>query len=271
MNTYSEIGIIGGSGFYNLDPDSSPGQSPYIDLPTPFDDEPVRLSQEKLNGIYVYFLPRHGAEHKSSPHNINYRANLWALKEVGVKNIIAINAVGGISIKLKPGSLVIPDQLVDYTWGRKHSFFDDLNSLHDHIDFTYPYDAEIRSILANEAINLNLPIIKQACFACTQGPRLETAAEIQKLKRDGCDIVGMTGMPEASLARELGLAYACIALVVNPAAGLNDEVLRIDKIKTVLDLGLQDIRKLLSASLSKLDTLPINTYSNEKLNKDGNS
>ena len=252
MSTYSAIGVIGGSGFYHLKPDSTSEQSAFIDLLTPFGEEPVRLIQDKLNGTDTYFLPRHGAQHKLPPHRINYRANLWALKEVGVKKIIAVNATGGISANLTPGTLVIPDQLIDYTWGREQSFFDGLNSLQDHIEFTYPYDGELRDILLNEAINLNLPIIKQACFACTQGPRFETAAEIQKFKGDGCDIVGMTGMPEASLARELGLAYACIALVVNPAAGLSDEVITIDKIKTVLDSGLQDVRLLLSASLGKL-------------------
>ncbi|MDG2091054.1 MAG: S-methyl-5'-thioinosine phosphorylase [Gammaproteobacteria bacterium] len=252
MSTYSAIGVIGGSGFYHLKPDSTSEQSAFIDLHTPFDEEPVRLTQDELNGTEVYFLQRHGSEHKLPPHRINYRANLWALKEVGVKKIIAVNAVGGISANLTPSTLVIPDQLIDYTWGRDQSFFDGLNSLQDHIEFTYPYSSELRDILLNEAINQNLPIIKQACFACTQGPRLETAAEIQKIKGDGCDIVGMTGMPEASLARELGLAYACIALVVNPAAGLSDEVITIDKIKTILDSGLQDVRLLLSASLGKL-------------------
>jgi len=253
MSVHSEIGIIGGSGFYHLNLDVTPDDSPdYLALPTPFSETVIRLSLEKLKGGHVYFLPRHGIQHTFPPHKINYRANLWALKEAGVKKIIAVNAVGGIGANLVPGSLVLPDQLIDYTWGREHSFFDGLNSLHDHVDFTSPYDDKLREVLISAATDLDMPIIKQACFACTQGPRLETAAEIQRLKRDGCDIVGMTGMPEAALARELNIAYASVALVVNPAAGLSHELITIEKIKSVLDAGLTDVRKLLSTSLFKL-------------------
>ena len=252
MGVYSEIGIIGGSGFYHLNPDATTVFSNINDIVTPFAETPVSLIEEKFNERDVCFLPRHGSQHNIPPNKINYRANLWALQKAGVKKIIAVNTVGGIAANLKPGSLVIPDQLIDYTWGRAHSFFDGLSSLHDHVDFTYPYDAELRDVLVQEAAKLNLSIDEQACFACTQGPRLETAAEIQKLKADGCDIVGMTGMPEAALARELGIAYACVALVVNPAAGLSDELITIDKIKSVLDEGLQEVRALLSASLSQL-------------------
>jgi len=250
-----DLAIIGGSGFYHLNTANSAeynAQNEYLDLSTPFAKEPIRLNKETLNTTSVYFIPRHGVDHNLPPHKINYRANLWALKEAGVRKIIAVNAVGGISPQMSPGSLVIPDQLIDYTWGRDHSFFDGLNSLHDHIDFTHPYDAQLRELLLNEAKILNLSVFSKACFACTQGPRLETAAEIQKLKGDGCDIVGMTGMPEAALARELGIAYACITLVVNPAAGLSEEKITIEKIKKVLDEGLQDVRYLLGACVTKL-------------------
>lgn len=247
------IGIIGGSGFYHLDADNTLDESDYLDISTPFSEVPVRVGKNNLNEIDVYFIPRHGTEHNLPPHKINYRANLWALKEVGVKKIIAVNAVGAINPKLASASLVLPDQLIDYTWGREHSFFDGLHSLHNHVDFTYPYDAELRDILFREAVSIELPIQDHACFACTQGPRLETAAEIQKFRHDGCDIVGMTGMPEAALARELGIAYACIAVIVNPAAGLTEELISIDEIKAVLTSGLQDVRRLLSASLVKLN------------------
>ncbi len=255
------LAIIGGSGFYQLDPPKSnksnepnkkTEQPKYLDITTPFAEEAIRLRQEALNTRGVYFIPRHGVQHHLPPHKINYRANLWALKQAGVQKIIAVNAVGGIKPQMISGSLVIPNQLIDYTWGREHSFFDGLNSLQDHIDFTYPYDAGLRSVLINEAKGLNLSVFNEACFGCTQGPRLETAAEVQKLKRDGCDIVGMTGMPEAALARELDISYACITLVVNPAAGLSKEIISIDKIKKVLDDGLQDVRKLLSACVEKL-------------------
>ncbi len=252
MSFYSEVGIIGGSGFYHLNPEANSEKTDYLEISTPFAEEKTRLTLEKLNGIDVYFLPRHGVQHNLPPHKINYRANLWALNEVGVKKIIAVNAVGCIRSDLEPGSLVIPNQLIDYTWGREHSFFDGINSLYDHVDFTSPYDAGLRNILISEAADLDIPIFNEACFGCTQGPRLETAAEIQKLKNDGCDIVGMTGMPEAALARELNIFYACIALVVNPAAGLSDEVINIGNIKTVLEAGIHDVRKLLSVSLVKV-------------------
>jgi 5'-methylthioinosine phosphorylase len=262
MSDYSDpainLAIIGGSGFYHLDPsksnkpNSKTAQTNYLDITTAFATEAIRLSQEAINARAVYFIPRHGVQHNLPPHKINYRANLWALKEAGVEKIIAVNAVGGINPQMMSGSLVIPDQLIDYTWGREHTFFDGLNSLQDHIDFTHPYDVELRSVLLDEAKSLKLSVFKEACFGCTQGPRLETAAEIQKLKSDGCDIVGMTGMPEAALAREFGISYACIALVVNPAAGLSEEIISIDKIKKVLDDGLQEVRKLLSACIEKL-------------------
>jgi 5'-methylthioinosine phosphorylase len=252
MSFHTEIAIIGGSGLYQLNPHTAPEDINYLDIPTPFADQACRLSQETLNNKSVYFLPRHGVEHSVPPHKINYRSHIWALKELSIKRILAVNAVGGIAPELTPGSLLIPDQLIDYTWGREHSFFDGLNSLHDHIDFTFPYDDELRNILIEEAANLNMSIIGQGCFACTQGPRLETAAEVQKLKHDGCDVVGMTGMPEAALARELGMAYACITLVVNPAAGLSEELITIERIKSVLETGLQDVRKLLTASLARL-------------------
>lgn len=247
-----DLAVIGGSGFYQLNPNNKIEEATYRDISTPFASEAIRLSHETLNSKSLYFIPRHGVQHNLPPHKINYRANFWALKDAGVKKIIAVNAVGGINSQMTAGALVIPDQLIDYTWGREHSFFDGLNSLHDHIDFTQPYDSELRHLLIKEAKNINLSVFNKACFACTQGPRLETAAEIAKLKSDGCDIVGMTGMPEAALARELGLAYACITLVVNPAAGLSDEDITIEKIKMVLNEGLQDVRELLAACVAKL-------------------
>jgi 5'-methylthioinosine phosphorylase len=252
MSFQSKIGIIGGSGFYQLDSSLPAEDIKYLEVETPFADQACQFSQETVDNRPVYFLARHGIDHSVPPHKINYRANNWALKELGVEKILAVNAVGGITENSKPGTLVIPDQLIDYTWGREHTFFDGLNSLHDHIDFTYPYDEELRKVLINTAKELKLNVVDRACFACTQGPRLETAAEVQKLKADGCDVVGMTGMPEAALARELGMAYACITLVVNPAAGLSDELITIDKIREVLDTGLQDVRTLLAASLTNL-------------------
>ncbi len=255
MSTTPDIAIIGGSGFYQLHSEptvSSADKSRVQEIATPYADESIRLTQDELNEHGVYFIPRHGRGHEIPPHKINYRANIWALRQAGVNKILAVNAVGGIHPDMQAGSLVIPDQLIDYTWGREHSFFDGLDSLHDHVDFTFPYDAELRESLIQSASTVNLSVFPQACFGCTQGPRLETAAEIRKLKQDGCDVVGMTGMPEAVLARELGIAYAAITLVVNPGAGLSDEIITIEKIKNVLSAGLQDVRVLLAEAIKLL-------------------
>ncbi|MDC0598893.1 S-methyl-5'-thioinosine phosphorylase [Gammaproteobacteria bacterium] len=254
MSIVPSTAIIGGSGLYGLSSSDSPPA--YKEVKTPYSSKPIELALEKVDQEQVWFIPRHGKEHSIPPHLINYRANLWALKEANVKNIIAVNAVGGITAKMAPGQIVIPDQILDYTWGREHTYFDGLNSLHNHIDFTWPYDKSLNQIVTTAARHLNLSIINSGVYACTQGPRLETAAEIIKLHSDGADVVGMTGMPEAALARELGIAYTSLALVVNWGAGLSDEALSIAEIKKVLAEGLSDVRKIIFASLPELNALP---------------
>ncbi len=249
--TTAKIAVIGGSGFYQLNPEKIIDSS-VLDIQTPYSEDPVQVVFQNLNNIAVAFIPRHGLDHNIPPHKINYRANIWALKQVGVETILAVNAVGAINLSLLSGQIVIPDQLIDYTWGREHSYFDGLNSLHDHIDFTEPYDSNLRNILLKELTKHQSSVLESACFGCTQGPRLETAAEVRRLKNDGCDLVGMTGMPEASLARELGIAYACIALVVNPAAGLSEKEISLDSIKQVLESGLDSIRSLINEALSHI-------------------
>jgi len=167
----------------------------------------------------VVFLPRHGYAHTIPPHDINYRANIWALREAGVSAVFAVASVGGIRESLPPGTLVVPDQIIDYTHGRPSTFFDSAEMPVTHIDFTLPYDGALRQRLAGAAARAGVALVDGGVYACTPGPRLETAAEIERLARDGADMVGMTGMPEAALARELGLPYATLALVVNAAAG----------------------------------------------------
>ena len=168
----------------------------------------------------VVFLARHGYGHTIAPHDINYRANVWALREAGVKALIACSAVGGIRDDLLPGTLVVPDQIIDYTWGRAVSYFSGEDQPVVHIDFSHPYDATLRRRLIEAAQAVGQPLATDGCYGCTQGPRLETVAEVHRYRRDGCDMLGMTAMPEAALARELDLPYAMLAAVANRAAGL---------------------------------------------------
>ena len=172
-----------------------------------------------------FFLPRHAEDHRIAPHLINYRANIWALKKLGVRKILAVNAVGGIHPDFATGDLVIPDQIIDYTFGREATFFDGVAEPLRHCDFSDPFSSELRAILVSAAAIGHRSVHDYGVYACTQGPRLETAAEIKKLKNDGCDLVGMTAMPEAVLAREMGMDYASICMLVNSAAGLGDQPL----------------------------------------------
>jgi len=197
------------------------------------------------------FLPRHGAGHKIPPHEINYRANIAALSDLGVTAIVAVNAVGAIHDDFLPGSVAIPDQLIDYSYSRDVSFFDGkLKAVH-HIDFTNPYSEVIRQriLQATEVVNSRSQtgcyVMSRGIYACTQGPRLETAAEIRRLAQDGCDMVGMTGMPEASLARELEIEYASLALSVNWAAGLSEDPITLEGMHSVLEGGMRYVSSVI--------------------------
>jgi 5'-deoxy-5'-methylthioadenosine phosphorylase len=237
--------IIGGSGLGKI---KSLQSSRREVVRTPYGDPSCPLSFGTLGDYDVVFLARHGAGHRIAPHEINYRANIWALKEAGVTEIIAVAAVGGIDPDLKPGALVVPDQLIDYTYGRAHTFFQGPDQPVTHIDFTYPYSASLRDQLIRACQVVGHPTIAQGTYGACQGPRLETAAEIRRLARDGCSVVGMTGMPEAALARELGLAYACLAVVVNPAAGVgaSSNAISLDDISKVMDSAMAEVVKVLS-------------------------
>lgn len=218
---------------------------------TPWGEPSAEVVTGRIGGKEVLFLARHGHPHRIPPHKVNYRANIQALKDAGATAIIAVNAVGGIHPDCEPAGLMIPDQIVDYTWGREHTFFaDDLDEV-VHIDFSWPYDEPLRQLLLKEASDLELNVMAKGVYGATQGPRLETAGEIQRMKRDGCDIVGMTGMPEAALARELDLPYACVALVVNMAAGLTDEVITMAEIEAALHQGMGSVMDLLEAVIAR--------------------
>ena len=244
-----KIGIIGGTGLTSLQGlDITEKKS----IQTPFGEPSDKLITGHYSGHDILFLPRHGSEHSIPPHKVNYRANIWTLQNAGVTHVIAVNAVGGISANLHSGSLVIPEQLIDYTWGRSHTFYED--GLDDvvHIDFTEPYCQFLRNNLYQASIQAELYVVNSGIYAAVQGPRLETAAEINRLDKDGCTIVGMTGMPEAGLAKELGLCYACIALVVNPAAGRGEGEITMEEIETSINSGMGDVRKILTQTISLL-------------------
>ena len=236
------LGIIGGSGLEQF-PELEVVQS--INQETPWGMPSAALIKGRLAGNDVVFLSRHGEAHTIAPHRINYRANLSALQLQGVKAIIAVNAVGGIDPEMRPADLVIPKQLIDYTHGRESSFFDGQQQALQHIDFSYPFSDNLRQLIVRTAIDSGIMVHAHGVYGVAQGPRLETSAEIQRMARDGCDIVGMTAMPEAVLARELDIPYASLAVVVNAAAGLSEQVICIDEIERVMQQRMVDVRRLL--------------------------
>ena len=215
------LGILGGSGLERVGVLEAPISQPVITQWGPPSAAPCIAM---LDHVRVAFIPRHGARHELPPHRINYRANLAALHSLGVRVVIGLNAVGGIAPWMGPGHLALPDQLIDYTWGRTQSFWDEASEMR-HVEFTEPMDASLRAELMAAAQGMIQPAAPRGTYGVTQGPRLETRAEIDRLARDGCDMVGMTLMPEAALARELELPYACIALSVNWAAGRGRQAL----------------------------------------------
>ncbi len=240
----ARLGVIGGTGLYELDGVEPVGRQHTCNR---WGEPSSALSFAACGERNLVFLARHGEQHNIPPHKVNYRANLWALKSAGVEQVIAVAAVGGISDHLPPASVVIPDQIIDYTYGRQHTYFeDDLESV-THIDFTEPYSDSLRGQLLQAADASHIAVTDGGVYAATQGPRLETAAEIRRLKQDGADIVGMTGMPEAALAREIGLEYACCALVVNWAAGCQGtEVIDHNEMQQVIDEAMGKVRAILT-------------------------
>ena len=240
--TATPLAIIGGTGLNRLQVLEN-SRVEHID--TPFGEPSAPLTHGILYDNPVVFLPRHGEGHTVAPHKVNYRANLWALNVCGVKNIVAIAAVGGIHPEISPSGLVFPDQIIDYTWSRDHTYFEDVRSEMAHIDFTRPYCETLRMRLIEVAREADLGAREFGTYAATQGPRLETAAEIDRLERDGCDIVGMTGMPEAALARELGICYATCAVCANRAAGRSESGITMAEIHQNLSEGMKRVLVLL--------------------------
>ena len=213
------LAVIGGSGLSQL---ANLDVSHREVLRTPYGEPSGAVTFGQICGRPVAFLARHGYGHTIPPHEVNYRANIWALWKSGAVGIVSVASVGSIRSDLKPGDVVVPHQIIDYTWGRKATYHDGQDGKVVHIDFTDPYDEALRQQLIQAAVASGVAVSASAVYAATQGPRLETAAEINRLERDGVDVVGMTGMPEAALARELGVPYAAISVVSNYAAGRAD-------------------------------------------------
>ena len=213
------LAVIGGSGLSQL---ANLDVSHREVLRTPYGEPSGAVTFGQICGRPVAFLARHGYGHTIPPHEVNYRANIWALAQRGALAIVSVASVGSIRADLKPGDIVIPHQIIDYTWGRKSTFHEGPDCTLTHIDFTEPYDRALRERLIAAATATGIPVSLGAVYAATQGPRLETAAEINRYERDGVDVVGMTGMPEAALAREIGVPYAAISVVSNYAAGRAD-------------------------------------------------
>jgi 5'-methylthioadenosine phosphorylase len=238
------LGIIGGSGLSKL-ANMEVGRRKVVR--TPYGEPSGALTFGRIGECDVIFLARHGYGHTIAPHQVNYRANLWALKESGANEIVSVASVGSIRNDLWPGVLVLPHQIIDYTWGRSSTFFEGHGVAVTHIDFTEPYSVSLRRKLAAAAAACGERIVDAGVYATTQGPRLETAAEVTRLERDGADIVGMTGMPEAALAREIGLEYAAIAVVANFAAGRgeSEHAIPLDRIGAVLEESMGRVRKII--------------------------
>lgn len=242
------LAVIGGTGLDGLDgfvlretraPD------------TPFGAPSAPLLLGRAGDREVVLLARHGRPHHIPPHRINYRANISALQALGVRGILAVNAVGGISASMTAGALAVPHDLIDYSWGRAHTFSDGAPGQHlAHIDFTAPFDGDLRRRLLAAAEAVDEELVPFGVYGVAQGPRLETAAEIRRMARDGCDLVGMTAMPEAALAREAGIPYAMLCVVANPAAGLTAEPVTLAAMQAVLSGAMARVQRVMGALLA---------------------
>ena len=244
------LALIGGTGLTELDE-----RAETLDIDTPYGPASAGIRVVSTDPIRLLFLPRHGNPHRFPPHKVNYRANMWALREAGADHVLAVYAVGGVDTNYRPGVLSAPDQLIDYTWGREHTYSDSGEVELIHVDFTYPYDGKMRDVLLATASEQKIDLINGGCIGVFQGPRLESAAEIRKARNDGCHMAGMTALPEAALARELGLDYAGLAVVSNHGAGMTGEPLSEDDIAETLREPMLDVRRLVQAVTEKLSLI----------------
>lgn len=242
------IGLIGGSGLYDID-----GLAPKeeLSLSTPYGEPSSLYRRLVLDGTELIFLARHGIPHATPPHKVNYRANMWGFKSLGVEEIISVGAVGGINSGMRPGSLVVLDQIIDMTMGSRAATFYEGEKV-VHVDFTYPYCAGLRDILIRAAGVAGVPVEERGTYICTNGPRLETAKEILFFSSIGADVVGMTAMPEAVLARELEMCYAGVAVVTNHAAGMGGSVLTTAEVVEAMRHSTEALKALLTAAVARM-------------------
>ncbi|MBT8046988.1 MAG: S-methyl-5'-thioinosine phosphorylase [Xanthomonadales bacterium] len=247
MSSPFTLALLGGTGLTEL---ADRFETSVSDTPYGAPSSPVRVIQTEP--VTLLFLPRHGNPHRLPPHRVNYRANMWALRKAGADAVLAVSAVGGITEAYAPGVLAAPDQLVDYSWGREHTYCDsgDVNLVH--VDFSYPYSGPLRKLLLTSAASQEIDLVDGGCIGVFQGPRLESAAEIERSRRDGCDMAGMTSLPEAGLARELGLDYAGIAVVSNWGAGVHGELISEDNIAETLREPMTRVRALVQSLIPAL-------------------
>ncbi|MDQ6960667.1 MAG: S-methyl-5'-thioinosine phosphorylase [Mariprofundaceae bacterium] len=253
MNASVTLALVGGTGLTELDENVAS-----ISVDTPYGEPSAPIREVQSGPVRLLFLPRHGNPHRFPPHCVNYRANMWALREVGADHVLAVSAVGGVCEPYAPATLAVPDQLIDYTWGRDHTFCDSEQVALEHVDFTRPYAGPLRRTLLKAARNASIDVVDGGCIGVFQGPRLESSAEVEKARRDGCHMAGMTSLPEAGLARELGLDYAGLAVVSNWGAGVTGEALSEDDIAATLKQPMKRVRDLLRALLLQMGSGSIN-------------
>ena len=247
MSAPVTLALVGGTGLTELDETVKS-----ISVETPYGAPSAPISEIESGPVRLLFLPRHGNPHRFPPHCVNYQANIWALKEVGADHVLAVSAVGGVCEPYGPATIAAPDQLIDYTWGRQHTFCDSEHVELEHVDFTRPYDGPLRRSLLVAGKQASIDVVNGGCIGVFQGPRLESSAEVEKARRDGCHMAGMTSLPEAGLAREIGLDYAGLAVVANWGAGVTGELLSEDDIAETLKEPMMGVRRLLNALLKVL-------------------
>jgi len=247
VNAAGTLALVGGTGLTELQETDQ-----RIDSDTPYGHPSAAIRVVATSPLRLLFLPRHGNPHRLPPHRVNYRANLWALRAAGAGSVLAVYAVGGLHAPYAPAALALPDQLIDYSWGREHTFSDSDGDPLVHVDFSRPFEGPLRQQLLAAAIDAAVEVVDGGCIGVFQGPRLETAAEIRRARQDGCDMAGMTALPEAGLARELGLDYAAIGVVSNWAAGVTPEPLSEEDIAATLREPMARVRRLVTALMQRL-------------------